>query len=143
MYAITMSVHEPAQVKEEVNTVLGKLQITWRTNLGEPGRLQTQQILGNTVDNQVSPPATSSSDNLLPPPSSRRPSLFLLIHQQGGGKRIEILRFEEELCNIWQGDQDLLQYFATLTAAYEWLKDSSSTLPALLCIIYRFIGRLL
>ncbi|CAI0468628.1 unnamed protein product [Linum tenue] len=29
--------------------VLGKLQITWRTNLGEPGRLQTQQILGNPV----------------------------------------------------------------------------------------------
>ncbi|CAN0852980.1 Mediator of RNA polymerase II transcription subunit 16 [Linum grandiflorum] len=31
------------------NNVLGKLQITWRTNLGEPGRLQTQQILGTPV----------------------------------------------------------------------------------------------
>ncbi|XP_031497118.1 uncharacterized protein LOC116262144 [Nymphaea colorata] len=35
---------------------------------------------------------------------------------------IEILQLEEELCNIRQGDQDLSQYFATLTAAYEWLK---------------------
>ena len=26
---------------------LGKLEIMWRTVLGEPGRLQTQQILGN------------------------------------------------------------------------------------------------
>lgn len=33
--------------KGEGNNVLGKLQITWRTNLGEPGRLQTQQIIGN------------------------------------------------------------------------------------------------
>ncbi|CAN1280728.1 Mediator of RNA polymerase II transcription subunit 16 [Linum perenne] len=31
------------------SNVLGKLQITWRTNLGEPGRLQTQQILGTPV----------------------------------------------------------------------------------------------
>jgi len=35
-----------AQTKVEGSNVLGKLQITWRTNLGEPGRLQTQQILG-------------------------------------------------------------------------------------------------
>nr|KAJ0227200.1 hypothetical protein LSAT_V11C100048750 [Lactuca sativa] len=35
--------------KIEGNNVLGKLQITWRTNLGEPGRLQTQQILGNPI----------------------------------------------------------------------------------------------
>ncbi|XP_031502860.1 uncharacterized protein LOC116265978 [Nymphaea colorata] len=49
LYQLKMSVHEPAQVKEEVNSVLGKLQITWRTNLGEPGRLQTQQILGNPI----------------------------------------------------------------------------------------------
>ncbi|KAJ9168872.1 hypothetical protein P3X46_020355 [Hevea brasiliensis] len=31
------------------SNILGKLQITWRTNLGEPGRLQTQQILGTPV----------------------------------------------------------------------------------------------
>ncbi|KAJ9566548.1 hypothetical protein OSB04_002514, partial [Centaurea solstitialis] len=31
------------------SNVLGKLQITWRTNLGEPGRLQTQQIIGNPI----------------------------------------------------------------------------------------------
>ncbi|KAF3788925.1 hypothetical protein EJ110_NYTH05935 [Nymphaea thermarum] len=35
---------------------------------------------------------------------------------------IKILQLEEELCNIRQGDQDLSQYFATLTAAYERLK---------------------
>jgi len=28
---------------------LGKLEIQWRLNMGEPGRLQTQQILGGTV----------------------------------------------------------------------------------------------
>ncbi|KAF5728920.1 trafficking protein particle complex subunit 13 [Tripterygium wilfordii] len=31
------------------SNVLGKFQITWRTNLGEPGRLQTQQILGTPI----------------------------------------------------------------------------------------------
>ncbi|KAF3786683.1 hypothetical protein EJ110_NYTH24850 [Nymphaea thermarum] len=35
---------------------------------------------------------------------------------------IKILQLEEELCHIRQGDQDLSQYFATLTAAYERLK---------------------
>ncbi|KAF3771961.1 hypothetical protein EJ110_NYTH56987 [Nymphaea thermarum] len=35
---------------------------------------------------------------------------------------IKILQLEEELCNIQQGDQDLSQYFATLTATYERLK---------------------
>ncbi|KAG4178161.1 hypothetical protein ERO13_A10G024350v2 [Gossypium hirsutum] len=35
------------QVKAKRSSILGKLQISWRTNLGEPGRLQTQQILGN------------------------------------------------------------------------------------------------
>ncbi|KAF3775146.1 hypothetical protein EJ110_NYTH51170 [Nymphaea thermarum] len=35
---------------------------------------------------------------------------------------IKILQLEEELCNIRQGDQDLSQYFATLTAAYEHMK---------------------
>ncbi|XP_031486894.1 uncharacterized protein LOC116255259 [Nymphaea colorata] len=35
---------------------------------------------------------------------------------------IKILQLEEELCNIRQGDQDLSQYFAMLTAACERLK---------------------
>ncbi|KAI3510385.1 hypothetical protein L1887_17334 [Cichorium endivia] len=43
------SLDESAPIKIEGNNVLGKLQITWRTNLGEPGRLQTQQILGNPI----------------------------------------------------------------------------------------------
>lgn len=34
------------QSKFQGSDILGKFQITWRTNLGEPGRLQTQQILG-------------------------------------------------------------------------------------------------
>lgn len=37
--------HESGKTKIDSN-ILGKLQITWRTNLGEPGRLQTQQIIG-------------------------------------------------------------------------------------------------
>jgi hypothetical protein len=41
-----MSAHDSTQMKVEGSNILGKLQITWRTNLGEPGRLQTQQILG-------------------------------------------------------------------------------------------------
>ncbi|KAF3786508.1 hypothetical protein EJ110_NYTH11712 [Nymphaea thermarum] len=35
---------------------------------------------------------------------------------------VKILQLEEELCNIRQGDQDLSQYFATLTTAYERIK---------------------
>ncbi|XP_076885402.1 uncharacterized protein LOC143534919 [Bidens hawaiensis] len=46
LYALQMS---PPPTKSEASNVLGKLQITWRTNLGEPGRLQTQQITGNAV----------------------------------------------------------------------------------------------
>ncbi|XP_071714516.1 uncharacterized protein [Rutidosis leptorrhynchoides] len=46
LYALKMS---PQQTKIEGNNFLGKLQITWRTNLGEPGRLQTQQIIGNPI----------------------------------------------------------------------------------------------
>ncbi|KAG6778723.1 hypothetical protein POTOM_015067 [Populus tomentosa] len=45
LYQLSLSSHGSAE-----SNVLGKLQITWRTNLGEPGRLQTQQILG-TVRN--------------------------------------------------------------------------------------------
>jgi hypothetical protein len=41
LYQLSLSSHGSAE-----SNVLGKLQITWRTNLGEPGRLQTQQILG-------------------------------------------------------------------------------------------------
>ncbi|CAL5408770.1 unnamed protein product [Camellia sinensis] len=40
---------QSAQTKVEGSNILGKLQITWRTNLGEPGRLQTQQILGSPI----------------------------------------------------------------------------------------------
>ncbi|XP_042520310.1 probable trafficking protein particle complex subunit 13 homolog isoform X2 [Macadamia integrifolia] len=41
--------HSSAQMKVDGSNILGKLQITWRTNLGEPGRLQTQQILGSPI----------------------------------------------------------------------------------------------
>ncbi|EEF43247.1 probable trafficking protein particle complex subunit 13 homolog isoform X2 [Ricinus communis] len=44
LYQLRLSAHGAAQ-----SNVLGKLQITWRTNLGEPGRLQTQQILGTPI----------------------------------------------------------------------------------------------
>ncbi|KAL1365127.1 hypothetical protein HN51_013218 [Arachis hypogaea] len=46
LYQLKSSADNSAQLKVEGSNVLGKLQITWRTNLGEPGRLQTQQILG-------------------------------------------------------------------------------------------------
>ncbi|KAB1221924.1 Trafficking protein particle complex subunit 13 [Morella rubra] len=42
-------VKDSAQTIVEGSNILGKLQITWRTNLGEPGRLQTQQILGTPI----------------------------------------------------------------------------------------------
>uniref|UniRef100_A0A2P2KNF7 Trafficking protein particle complex subunit 13 n=1 Tax=Rhizophora mucronata TaxID=61149 RepID=A0A2P2KNF7_RHIMU len=44
LYQLQLSSHNSAQ-----SNVLGKLQITWRTNLGEPGRLQTQQILSTPI----------------------------------------------------------------------------------------------
>jgi hypothetical protein len=37
----------PVSGKANGSNTLGKLEIMWRTTLGEPGRLQTQQILGN------------------------------------------------------------------------------------------------
>lgn len=37
----------PVSSKAHGSNTLGKLEIMWRTTLGEPGRLQTQQILGN------------------------------------------------------------------------------------------------
>ncbi|KAK7400554.1 hypothetical protein VNO78_11764 [Psophocarpus tetragonolobus] len=46
LYQLKISSDASGQTKVEGSNVLGKLQITWRTNLGEPGRLQTQQILG-------------------------------------------------------------------------------------------------
>ncbi|KAH7545973.1 hypothetical protein FEM48_Zijuj01G0150900 [Ziziphus jujuba var. spinosa] len=47
LYQLKLPSHDSPQTKVQGSNVLGKLQITWRTNLGEPGRLQTQQILGN------------------------------------------------------------------------------------------------
>uniref|UniRef100_A0A1D1YSX9 UPF0533 protein C56C10.7 n=2 Tax=Anthurium amnicola TaxID=1678845 RepID=A0A1D1YSX9_9ARAE len=49
LYQLMQPSHEPGQVKIDGSNVLGKLQITWRTNLGEPGRLQTQHILGSAI----------------------------------------------------------------------------------------------
>lgn len=46
LYQLRMTSHDSTPVKVQGSNVLGKFQITWRTNLGEPGRLQTQQILG-------------------------------------------------------------------------------------------------
>ncbi|KAL2495169.1 hypothetical protein Fot_38926 [Forsythia ovata] len=53
LYQLRASSQGTAQVKVEGSNVLGKLQITWRTNLGEPGRLQTQHILGNPITRKV------------------------------------------------------------------------------------------
>ncbi|XP_022715903.1 trafficking protein particle complex subunit 13-like isoform X2 [Durio zibethinus] len=49
LYQLKLSSPGSEQVKVEGTNILGKLQITWRTNLGEPGRLQTQQILGTPI----------------------------------------------------------------------------------------------
>ncbi|KAJ4703446.1 Trafficking protein particle complex subunit 13 [Melia azedarach] len=49
LYQLTMSSQGSSPVKVQGSNGLGKLQITWRTNLGEPGRLQTQQILGTPI----------------------------------------------------------------------------------------------
>ncbi|KAK9057996.1 hypothetical protein SSX86_022836 [Deinandra increscens subsp. villosa] len=49
LYQLKPLLDESAPMKFEGSNVLGKLQITWRTNLGEPGRLQTQQITGNLI----------------------------------------------------------------------------------------------
>lgn len=46
VYQLMQPLNETGHLKLDGSNVLGKLQITWRTNLGEPGRLQTQQILG-------------------------------------------------------------------------------------------------
>ncbi|XP_071689645.1 uncharacterized protein [Rutidosis leptorrhynchoides] len=49
LYRLKSSLDVSAPTKYEGSNILGKLQITWRTNLGEPGRLQTQQIIGNHI----------------------------------------------------------------------------------------------
>eukprot|EP00270_Netrium_digitus_P010916 TRINITY_DN3424_c0_g1_i1.p1 TRINITY_DN3424_c0_g1~~TRINITY_DN3424_c0_g1_i1.p1 ORF type:complete len:393 (-),score=66.37 TRINITY_DN3424_c0_g1_i1:157-1260(-) len=43
------SAHQQEPQRLEGGNSLGKLEITWRTTLGELGRLQTQQILGNPL----------------------------------------------------------------------------------------------
>lgn len=47
LYELKQLGHEPVAMRVENSNTLGKLDITWRTTLGEPGRLQTQQILGS------------------------------------------------------------------------------------------------
>ncbi|ESQ27610.1 hypothetical protein EUTSA_v10018568mg [Eutrema salsugineum] len=49
LYKLIPSADVYGQTKLQGSNILGKFQITWRTNLGEPGRLQTQQILGAPV----------------------------------------------------------------------------------------------
>lgn len=49
LYQLRLSPEGSHLLKVEGSNVLGKLQITWRTNLGEPGRLQTQNILGSPI----------------------------------------------------------------------------------------------
>ncbi|CAN6317968.1 unnamed protein product [Urochloa humidicola] len=44
LYQLRSLSDEADQPKSELSSILGKFQITWRTNLGEPGRLQTQNI---------------------------------------------------------------------------------------------------
>ncbi|KAI4304354.1 hypothetical protein MLD38_039879 [Melastoma candidum] len=52
LYRLQSSSQGSGPLKQEGGNVLGKLQITWQTNLGEPGRLQTQQILGTAIPRQ-------------------------------------------------------------------------------------------
>ncbi|KAG7019625.1 Trafficking protein particle complex subunit 13, partial [Cucurbita argyrosperma subsp. argyrosperma] len=49
LYQLKFSTHGSSPRKVEGSNILGKLQLTWRTNMGEPGRLQTQQILGSPI----------------------------------------------------------------------------------------------
>lgn len=49
LYELKQLGHEPVAMRVENSNTLGKLDITWRTTLGEPGRLQTQQILGSAI----------------------------------------------------------------------------------------------
>ncbi|KAJ6834314.1 trafficking protein particle complex subunit 13 [Iris pallida] len=52
LYQLRQPPRESGQAKVDGSNILGKLQITWRTNLGEPGRLQTQQILGTSLSHK-------------------------------------------------------------------------------------------
>ncbi|KAE8689495.1 putative LRR receptor-like serine/threonine-protein kinase [Hibiscus syriacus] len=52
LYQLKLASPDSAQMKVEGTNILGKLQITWRTNLGELGRLQTQQILGTPISHK-------------------------------------------------------------------------------------------
>ncbi|KAG4142461.1 hypothetical protein ERO13_D06G130900v2 [Gossypium hirsutum] len=70
LYQLKLASPDSAQMKVEGTNILGKLQITWRTNLGEPGRLQTQQILGtvhlnltNHTDRELGPFEVQLSQN--------------------------------------------------------------------------------
>eukprot|EP00897_Mesotaenium_endlicherianum_P002298 jgi/Mesen1/2096/ME000151S01356 len=51
LYHLTRAPAEASSssARMEGGSALGKLEITWRTTLGEPGRLQTQQIVGNPI----------------------------------------------------------------------------------------------
>ncbi|XP_058196772.1 uncharacterized protein LOC131312805 isoform X1 [Rhododendron vialii] len=49
LYQLRSSSQGSMPMEVEGSNILGKFQITWRTNLGEPGRLQTQQILGSPI----------------------------------------------------------------------------------------------
>ncbi|XP_072958418.1 uncharacterized protein [Typha angustifolia] len=49
LYQLKLLSGESGQTKVDGSNILGKFQITWRTNLGEPGRLQTQNIHGTPV----------------------------------------------------------------------------------------------
>ncbi|GLU23030.1 hypothetical protein SLE2022_390640 [Rubroshorea leprosula] len=49
LYQLRLLSQDSGQLQVEGTNIVGKLQITWRTNLGEPGRLQTQQILGTPI----------------------------------------------------------------------------------------------
>lgn len=51
LYQLRSSSQGSMPMEVEGSNILGKFQITWRTNLGEPGRLQTQQILGSVSGN--------------------------------------------------------------------------------------------
>ncbi|XP_038979664.1 trafficking protein particle complex subunit 13 isoform X2 [Phoenix dactylifera] len=52
LYQLRPPLQEAGHAKADGGNILGKLQITWRTNLGEPGRLQTQQIHGTPISHK-------------------------------------------------------------------------------------------
>ncbi|KAL5542118.1 hypothetical protein UlMin_009828, partial [Ulmus minor] len=48
-YQLKLLSPDSPEMKVEGSNVFGKLQIIWRTNMGEPSSLQTQQIMGNPI----------------------------------------------------------------------------------------------